>query len=614
MDTSSVTRRSCCLLPLLLCGCPGAPQHAPRSATSQPATVRLTILSTNDVHGQLEPLALYTDERPPRRYRVSGAEALAVTIAARRARNPQGTVLVDAGDFMQGSLVSNAFEGAPMRELFAMLGHDAVVIGNHEFDFGPVGPEPFRTDSGQNPIGALQAWVGAAPFPVLSANITRADGSPLPGVRPTTLIERRGIRIGIVGVTTPQTATTTMPAHVSQLRFAPMAAVVRSQARRLRASGAGVVLVVAHAGGSCRRARSGGASPECGAERAECDHVTCTGEVFGLADQLQPGLVDAVVGGHTHRCVSRRSRSGIPVIEAGGRGVAVGHLELEVDPRRNRVVSSTLFPPHITCHDLFSDSGDCEGSTRHGPPRGKLTVNPLLRDPRLHAIQARAARLVQDHLQRLGPRRSRVLAVSPSHMYHRGPSAAVGTLFARAMLQAVPDADVAVVNSGSLRADIPAGPITQAQLYGVFPFDNRLATVQLTGLQVQQMVATLLANSHGVPHVAGLRLQVTCDRSHGGRRLDRITDASGAALDPARVYTVVISDFLLSGGDGLGAVLKPLPQGRKQIFEHRMVREVVVKYLESSPRPMPGPATEQDPAVTTRGCAASGSRMNRLCP
>ncbi|MFZ5785132.1 MAG: metallophosphoesterase, partial [Acidobacteriota bacterium] len=129
-------KNACCLLlATLVAGCPaGRPPDPARTADDR---VTVTILATNDLHGQLEPLVRYTREAPPRRYRVAGAEALAATLGSLRARDPGGTIVLDAGDFMQGSLTSNRHEGRPVRELLALLRYDAVAIGNHEFDFGP---------------------------------------------------------------------------------------------------------------------------------------------------------------------------------------------------------------------------------------------------------------------------------------------------------------------------------------------------------------------------------------------------------------------------------------------------------------------------------------------
>lgn len=594
------------ILALLLslgAGCP-----PPATGPDRPDRVTLTILATNDLHGQLEPQELMTHERPPRRFRVGGAEALAATVASLRASNPSGALLLDAGDSIQGSLVSNTFEGRPVRELLEQLGYAAVAIGNHEFDFGPRGPGPGGSASdrsargGGDPTGALKAWIAGARFKALAANIIdRSTGRPVdwPNVQPTAVFERAGVRVGVIGVTTPATEVTTMPAHVSGLRFSPMLEAVRRHATRLRASGVGVVVVVAHAGGSC----SG---------------RSCSGEIFSdLLDHLRPGEVDVVIAGHTHRGIWRRYR-GIPVVEACARGVALARVDLEVDRARNRVVGARVPPPVPVCHDLFQDTGDCEGLVRTGEPRGRLVPSPLLR--RYADDARRAGGLVRRFVRRLGPARSRVLTRVARPLEHDGGAASsLGTLFARALLAAVPGADFAVVNSGSLRSDIPAGPVNLARLYSVFPFDNRVATVDLDGPEVRALVSTLLRNGHGILQVANLRLGLECGGGKG-RRLESLEDArTGAELSPTRRYRVVISDFLLTGGDGLGEVLDAIPPSRKQIHD-ALVRDEVARYLESLPQPINTPARPMLPAGIrvsggdgTGRCPGAGRRTSKLC-
>jgi 5'-nucleotidase len=550
-----------CLLLLanLVAGCPaGRPPDPARGAGDR---VTITVLATNDLHGQLEPLVRYTREPTPRRYRVAGAVALAATLGSLRARDPGGTILLDAGDFMQGSLCSNRHEGRPIRELLGLLRYDAVAIGNHEFDFGPVGVP----DRPGDPLGALKAWCAGAPFPVLSANLASADGTPLwRGLERSLLVERRGVKVGIVGLTTPLTRTTTMPALVRGLRFEPLLETATREARALRARGAAAVILLAHGDGECD-----GAEPS-----------RCRGELFALLDRLEPGLVDAMVAGHSHQAIAVRYRDTL-VSESCSRGLLIGRLELQVDRATRRVVAagSRLLPPTRVCHDIFASSGSCVEPDRGGDP---IVENPLLaRQPELTA----AARAI---LERARPPASdpvlRVVARSPRPLRHglSGESEA-GELFARALLRAVPDAEVAIFNAGSVRADLPAGPIRYADLFHAFPFDNQVATATLRGHELRELIETLLAHAYGVPLVAGLSLRLRCGPPSGPRYLlAALGDAEGQPLAPDRSYRVVLSDFLLTGGDGLGPLMATIPAARKQV-SRRLVRDAIAQELGRHP-------------------------------
>jgi 5'-nucleotidase len=557
-----------------------------------PRIVKLTILSTNDIHGQLEPLELFPHHDPvgkPHRLRVGGAEALIATIAELRAGNPNGTILVDAGDLIQGSLLSNTFEGLPMRDILTLAGYDALVIGNHEFDFGPRGPAPLKPGAGQDAVGALRAWAAGAPFPVLAANIREGDRRiRWANVVPSTVIDRKGIRIGLIGVITPTAATTTLRAHIRHLRFLPMAEAVRREARALRSAGVGVVIVVAHSGGTCSSSAA----------------TSCKGELFAdLLDRLEPGEVDAVVAAHTHRPVWHRYR-GIPVIEACARSKAVGQLVLEVDRRENRVVKSRVLPPRLVCHDLYVETGDCEPSAARS---SAVRLNPLLSKHSRAVKVVRAA--LRRHRDRLGPEATRVVATARTLLPHQGMgSTTIGTLFAEAMLEAVPGADFVVLNAGSFRADIPAGPVTQSRLYAVFPFDNRVASVRLRGRQIGQLVDTLLENSHGILQTAGLRLTLRC--ASPARRVEMTDVRTGRNLDPARLYTVVLSDFLLSGGDGLGPLLDSIPANHKRVHR-KLIRDVVIRHLRAHKEPLASPPAE--PLVVVNGSCVGPARNRPLC-
>lgn len=564
-------------LSLLLIGCTvrnrdgAGPRHVARRSATPERSIAITILSTNDLHGQLEPLHYFTGESPPRVFRVGGVEALTATIAELRRRDPEGTLLLDAGDAIQGSLLSNRFEGAPVADWMTMVGYDAVVIGNHEFDFGPAGAAT-SAQGGRDRRGALKAWTARLGFPALVANVTRDTGERIrwPNVHPTTIVDKKGLRIGIIGVISTDTKTTTMPEFVRDLRFAPLAETVRREAQALRSAGAEVVLVLAHAGGSCA------------ARRAD----SCEGELFDdLLRVLEPGAADAVIAGHTHQCIWLRF-NGVPVSEACARGKAVGRIRLVVDRRRRRADprATRVLPPVVACHDVFSDTGGCEGLARKGAARGRIILNPLITKHR--DLVRRARQLLKSYQHRLGNEATRVLAVAARplrHDYH-GPSE-LGTLIARAVLQAVPGGDIALVNAGALRSDLPAGPITLGELYASFPFDNRVATVRLTGREIGRLIQLMLDKSFGMLQIAGARLRLRC-RPNARPKLVAITDLRRRPLVPRRVYTVVLNDFLLAGGGGLGGLLDTVPRERKRVYEDRRVRDEIARYLLSHKKPL----------------------------
>ncbi|MCC6750743.1 MAG: bifunctional metallophosphatase/5'-nucleotidase [Deltaproteobacteria bacterium] len=588
------------LLAIALLACrPPAPTD--RASPRLPPPLRLTFLSINDFHGQLDPLPLLSEEKPARVFRVGGAEALAATVAELRRGNPGGTVLLDAGDFMQGSLLSNTFEGAPVAELYERLGVDAAVVGNHEFDFGPVGPA-VTAGPGQDPVGALKALAARLPFPLLTANVLDAAGRPVSwrNVRPSMLLRRGGVRIGVVGLTTLQTPLTTMPENVRHLRFAPLLARFRAEARKLREAGAEVMVLLAHVEGACGFNGSG----------------ACGGELFELIDALGPGELDVAIAGHAHQCIWRRHR-GVLVTEACSRSMAVGRIELVVHPGHgvDRAASRVL-PPQPVCPEVFADSADCEGFRRRGPPTAPLVRSPLLAR---HAGPAAAARQIVERFRgKVAGREREVLAQAARPLRHdrAGPSE-LGLFFADVLRRSVHGAHFGMVNAGGIRVELPAGPITFARLFEVFPFDNRLATAWMTAEELHALYRVNLGRPYaGLIQTAGLKVRLRCGAPS---ELVSLTDEAGRPLDRGKLYLVALSDFMITGGDGLGAVFDAIPAHRKRIHASRLIRDEIAAYLRRQRGPL-NPAhsplvNAADPPIRVEDgpCSDLGPRARHVC-
>ena len=574
-----------CFILALSLGCAASPP--PVATPPRPKPVTLTILSTNDLHGQLDPLVLHAPGAPPRKFRVGGARALAATVAELEAKAGGPVLVLDAGDFGQGTLLSNHFQGLPVRALHRLMGVDAAVIGNHEFDFGPAkGGDP------KDLRGALKAWTGGAPFPVLTANVTLASGDrpDWPNVFPSVLLNAGGIKVGLIGVTTPTTPRVTMAEMVSDLRFGPLHEPVRREAAALRKKGAHAVVVLAHGVGKC-----GGREPK-----------SCKGEVFtDLLDKLPAGTVDALVMGHSHKCIWHRYRGAL-VSEACSRGIAVGRLRLVVDTAAGKVMpgASEVLPPYPVCHDVFSDTGSCDATRTSAT--STVQENPVL--SRHGELVKKAGALVDGYRAQLGQTEARVVGRLEWALVHSLAGASgPGLLTARAMLNAVPGADFALLNPRAVRADLPAGEVTYGQLFAALPFENRLARVQVTGDELRALLDAGMSYRGDIFQVAGLRMTARCGPPP---RVIGLQDSAGHPLQPRKLYTLALSDYLLSGGDGLAPVLDKLPANRKKVLPEGTVRGAVEQLLGAGVgEPLPATAIilEDGP------CRAGKAPVRYLC-
>ncbi len=248
----------------------------PAAAGSAPLELR--ILHVNDFHGFALPYKPPGADEP-----LGGIASLAR--AAGRLRSEKPTLLLAAGDMIQGNALANLFEGKPVVEMMNAMGFDAMAAGNHEFDFGRE---------------TLRKRIGEARFPVLCANVGGFDA-----FRPYKIFTVNGLAVAVVGIVAADTPVTTHPRNVAGLSFLPPEEAV---GRALEEIGgrADLVVVLSHMGFAADRA---------------------------LAEKVRG--IDVIVGGHSHTKVERPARVGDTIIvQAWEHAKALGVLDLVVDKGR----------------------------------------------------------------------------------------------------------------------------------------------------------------------------------------------------------------------------------------------------------------------------------------
>ncbi|RKI60314.1 bifunctional metallophosphatase/5'-nucleotidase [Corallococcus sp. AB049A] len=563
-------RSTALALAVLASACKGGPTPAP--ATPPPAIapaepVRLTLVGTNDFHGWVMPhRATLPDGQ---KVEEGGAALFASYVARLREDNPGGVLLVDGGDLFQGTLASNLVEGAIVVDVYNLLGYAAVAIGNHEFDYGPVGPGPVATRPDEDPLGALKARVAQARFPFLSANVREKDGRHPAwlGNDGTTVVTVKGVKVGLLGLSTLSTPQTTNPVNVAGLKFQPLADAAREAARSLREQGAEVVVAVAHAGGKCTDL----ANPR---DTSGCERDD--GEIYAVVESLPAGAVDAVVAGHTHQPMGHFFGD-VPVIETTGLARSFGVVDLFVDPVTHRVLPGrTRIQAAIpVCGAVDATRKTCDARLLKDAKDVRLVPatfmgQPVTPDARVQALVAPAEARVEEEQRR--PVGVEVQARMPQ--VYEGESA-LGNLIADAMRE-VARADVAVMNAGGIRADLPQGPLTFGKLYEVLPFDNTLAVLELSADELRRFLSLAYGGRKGVFAISGL--EVTLGACPGPERFQGVTLPGGKPLKAKGTYRVAVPDFLLRGGDGVGPLTSTLPRERINLLQGQDLREVLVEY------------------------------------
>jgi len=522
-------------------------------------TLTLSIIATTDLHGGV----IRRGER--------GGLALlggyVRNVRAARLRDGGATLLVDSGDMFQGTLESNLNEGAVVVRAYNGLGYAAAAIGNHEFDFGPAGPEATSQKPGDDPRGALKARAAEARFPFLAANvIDDATGRQVawPNVKPSTLVTTGGVKVGIIGVTTPQTPAQTIAQNVRGLTFTPLVPVITMEAASLRSRGASVVIVLAHAGGRCTRLDN----PE---DLSSCDQMA---EIVDVARVLPPGLVDVIAAGHTHQAMAH-DIAGIAVVEAYSGGRSFSRVDLTVDRSSAKVISRQIFAPRDLCAREDPATHTCDAAVSQ-----TANLVPARYENRIVTADAAAAAAIAPAVRRALTTKNHPLGVfleTPIRIAAETESA-VADLFGDGVLESTPGADVSIGNGGGLRTDLPAGQLTYGQVYEVYPFDNRLVTLTLTGDQLARVVTYNLQRRElptEILSIAGFRVDATCE---SGRLRVALTRKAGAPIRPDERLTVVTSDFVASGGDGVLAPAGPSGES-KSPARAPILREAVADWL-----------------------------------
>ncbi|MBC7397961.1 MAG: bifunctional metallophosphatase/5'-nucleotidase, partial [Bdellovibrionales bacterium] len=265
---------------------PSVPEQAFQSTDPEQETV--AVVAINDFHGTLLP----KERKLPNGAVVKsgGAEALAAMVAILKQELPGRVLIVDAGDEWQGTLESNLSQGETVVQFYTRLGVNVAAIGNHEFDFG---------------LPNMLKQFSKANYPYVASNIFEKRTGKRPkwrNVFPSRLLKVGGYQFGVIGVSTIQTTSTTRYETVSHLDFKNALVPVTEEAKALRAKGANLVLITAHAGTTCED-KMGLKSWNIWSESTPNSACDTDDEIYRLAQSLKPGSVDGIVSGHTHQVI-----------------------------------------------------------------------------------------------------------------------------------------------------------------------------------------------------------------------------------------------------------------------------------------------------------------------
>jgi len=394
-----------------------------------PERVQITILGTTDLHGNILPLDYYTNKPDNRGF------AKVATLIKRIRKEQPNVMLIDSGDTIQGSPLES-FHGRknnrpvdPMMLVMSSLNYDAMTVGNHEYNFG---------------LKVLEKARSEAKFPWLSAN-TYDIATQKPHYKPYIVKEVAGIKIGVLGLTTPGIPNWDNPPNYAGLEFHEPVAEARKWVPILRDQEKVDVVVIAMHMGLEEDLRTGQVSP---------GQVTNENEAIAIANEV-PG-VDVIFMGHTHREVSSLYINGVLLTQANywGRNLARADLYLQRTGAGWRMYAKSA-------RTMATDD-----RVEPDPEVAKL-VEPYDRE-----TQGWLSRVIGESSQELSAREARFR------------DTAILDLIQKVQMEAG-KADVSMVASFNSDARIAKGPISVRDIAGLYVYENTLAVLEVTGQQLK---------------------------------------------------------------------------------------------------------------------------------
>jgi 5'-nucleotidase len=464
------------------------------ASAQQPVTV--TIVHTNDIHAHVEPVRI--------RDRSFGGYARTATLINRLRKSDPNVVILNAGDTFQGTLYFNVFEGLADLALMNAIGYQAMAVGNHEFDKGPA---------------PLAVFARYAQFPLLSANLDVSGEPSLKDlIRPSTVIEVGGTKVGVVGATTEDTPSIAAPGPT--VKFLDTAASVQAEVDRLTKQGINKIIVLSHIGYT---------------------------DDLNLASKLRN--VDLIVGGHSHTPL------GTPNLPGWRTAVGPYPAKLnDADGKPVYVVQAWEWNKVVGRIQLrFDAQGRVTGL---GTAEAIVVDDTIPEDPKVAAlVEAFRKPIAAMANEKIGSTTEGVTRETSAD-----GSRPMADVIADSMLEKVASMGVqaAFINRGGVRASLEKGDITYGDAVAVQPFANTLVLLDVTGDELRRALEHGAGGGLLHPSV-GTSYRLDASKP-AGQRVSEVVIA-GQALDPTKTYRIAVPNFIANGGDG-HEVLKSAP-GRR---------------------------------------------------
>lgn len=470
-------------------------------------------------------------------------------------------ILVDTGDYSQGSRYVNTSKGASAVDLMNTVGYDVVSVGSHEFDYG---------------YAQLKGNMEKADFDVVCANVLDSNGKSV--FQSNTIVERDGVKIGFFGLTTPETQTKDILSHTSGLTFASgqdLYDTAQAQVNELKAKGADLVICLSQLG---------------------VDEESKPNSSYDLYKNTTG--IDLIMDGHSHSVMLGGS-NGEPIMQAGTAFSNIGAVLIEETNETKKIDKWELIELKPKDYDsviyggynidlsyLIDDTTD-----------GNKDVNDAVEalENKINALYA--AKLAENETELNGDANA-----------NQTGETNLGDLIADSMrwkavqeggISVDDDHIVAVTNGGGIQAGLGLGDVTRNDIQKVLPDDNTIAVTYLKGSELLEMLEASTFNTPDAlasfPQISGMEIEIDTTRAYdaddtmypgtscyGPKSIRRVTIKSinDKPFDENETYAVVTNGVLAAGGDTYHAFTKASAQCDTYISMNEALAEYMEKALE----------------------------------
>ena len=473
------------------------------AAAPAAADTTLHLLHINDLHSRIQPINRFDStcgaEDDAAGECFGGVARVATAINTLRGELEaagENVLVLDAGDQFQGSLMYTTYKGEVEAEFMEAIGFDVMAVGNHEFDDGP-----------EN----LATFADLVSFPIISGNLDLSQSNVLDEemIPDHVVLDVNGVQVGVISALATDTAETSSPGP--SIIFQDEIEALQADVDALTEQGVNIIIALTHVG-------------------LPMD-IAIAEAVTGI---------DVIVGGHSHTYLSSSDpdRAGayptmitnpdgafVPIVQAYAYSKYLGHLEVTFDDEGNVVYAS----------------GDTMVLDASVEPDAEIAARVMeLAGP----IEEAMAEVIGESAD----------VIEGSREVCRAMECAMGNLVADAMLERVADQgiQVAIQNGGGLRATIDGGEITMGEVFTVLPFQNTLATFELSGAGIVEAlengVSAVEEGAGRFPQVSGMSYVFDLSQEPGSRVSDVMV--GGEPIDLEATYGVVSNNYMRGGGDG----------------------------------------------------------------